>query len=251
MKKFLQDFFSPTFSDGLGEGSFGYRHLIWMAACILFIIAVYFLFRKYKRAARPAMVAVCAAMFLVRLSNQTFRAIQGYEIPWYAAFPWHLCTVMSFLMPIVVIFKIRALKTAVYSAGMLGGIITIIMGDYFSHSMITAFDIEGMWVHTALIAVPIADIASGNFTFKMRNYWQTCFAMLVLMGWASFANFVVFKGYDTNYMYLVRNGLPFSIPGLHYMVIYIVIFFIMSMGIYLPCHIGNRRQLNKRGFPVI
>lgn len=246
MQKFLQDFFSPTFNDGLGEGSFGYRHLIWMAACVLFFIAVFLLFRKYKRAARSTIVIVCAVMFAVRLANQAFRAIKGYEIPWYAAFPWHLCTVMSFLLPIVVVFKIRALRTAVYSVSMLGGIITILLGEYFNNSIVTAFDIESMWVHTALIAVPIAEIASGSFTFKLRSYWQTCLAMLVLMGWASLANYIVFKGYDTNYMYLVSNGLPFSVPGLHYMIIYILIFIVMSMSIYLPCHIGSIRQKNKQ-----
>lgn len=242
MSKFFQNFFSQTYNDSLGEGSFGYRHLIWMGACVIFFVFVFLLFRKYKRAAAPTMVIVCAIMFVIRLANQTYRAIQGYEIPWYAAFPWHLCTVMSFLLPIVVIFRIRALRTAVYSAAMLGGIITILMGEYFSNSILTIFDLESMWVHMALIAVPLADIASGNFSFKLRNYWQTCLGMLSLIGWASLANYIIFKGYDVNYMYLVSNGLPFEVKGIHFFIIYVLIFFILSMCLYLPATICAKRK---------
>ena len=221
------------FQDGLGQGAFSdWRHFAWMGITILLSVLLYQVFKRNKDVGRKTMIVLVIIMFMIRLINQSVRAGIGAEDPAFRAFPFHLCTVMTFVLPIIVVFNMRSLKTAVYTLSMMGGIITIIIGDYFDDGFMTFSTIEGMWAHTVLILIPIIDIAIGGFKLEFKKSWTVIVGMVILLIWATIANEIFFKNYDTNYMYLKKNGLPGNIGGDLYFLIYVVIFFILFAVIY-------------------
>lgn len=223
---------SPYHSGG-GAGAFvDWRHYAWMIIVIILSIGLYRLFRKYPKAGKITVSVLLASLFSVRFINQTVRAFIGAEVPAWKAFPFHLCTVMTFTLPIVYFFKLNKLKDAVYVLSMMGGFVTIILGDYFDDLFMTFSTLEGMSAHTILFIVPIIEIALGNFKLEYKNIWKVCVGMLVLIGWATLANDVFFKGYNNNYMYLKENGLPGNLGGNYYFLIYIAIFVVMINVIY-------------------
>lgn len=239
---FLEKFFGyynndsgipEPFKDDLGLGAFtDYRHFVWIFLVIVLGIGLYHLFKKYPKAGKITVMVLLGLLFVTRLSNQIFRAAIGAEVPGWRAFPFHLCTIMTFMLPIVYYLKLKPLKTAVYVLSMMGGIITVIIGDYFDSRFMTFSTLEGITAHTILILVPIIEIAIGNFKLEIKKIWQVYVGAALLIGWASLANEVFFKAYDTNYMYLKRNGLPGNLGGNYYFLIYMAIFIIMTLCIF-------------------
>ncbi|MCX5775061.1 MAG: YwaF family protein [Firmicutes bacterium] len=199
-----------SFSDGLGEGSFGWRHFIWMFLVIALAIGGYLYFKKYPKREKAIVLTLVISMFLVRFFHQTLRASIGVETPWTMAFPFHMCTVLTFLLPLTIVFNWKAIKTPVYVLSIMGGIITVLLGGYFSDRFLTFWALEGMAAHTLLIVVPIYEAASGKFEFNLKESWKVIPGILVLMGWATLANYVFFPNMGANYMYLVTNELPFG-----------------------------------------
>ena len=222
-----------TYHSGGGAGAFSdWRHFAWIVIVVLLCIGLYKLFKKYPKAGKITVIILLASLFSVRLVNQTIRAIIGAEVPAWKAFPFHMCTVMTFLLPIVYFFKLNKFKEAVYVLSMMGGIITIIVGDYFDDTFMTFSTLEGMSAHTILVIVPLIEISLGNFKLEYKNIWKVFAGMIVLLGWAILANEVFFRGYDNNYMYLKENGLPGNLGGDYYFLIYVLIFILLISIIY-------------------
>lgn len=235
LKKFFLYFndngYVSTFSDGLGEGAFGYRHFIWIGLVLVLSVGGYYYFKKHPNIEKKVVLLMILSLFFVRLFHQTARAILGVESPWTQAFPFHMCTVLTFLLPLTVFFKWDKIKTPVYVLSIMGGVITLLMGDYFGDRFLTFWTLEGMSAHTILILVPIYEIAANKFELNFRKSWQVLIGILVLMGWATLANEVFYVGLNPNYMYLKENALPFG-NDQNFFLFYILIFFIFFGLIY-------------------
>lgn len=211
------------YADGGGSGTFAdWRHYVWMVCIIGLCVGLYQLFKRHKRAGRITVFVLCTLLFVTRLVNQSVRAAIGAEVPAWKAFPFHMCTVLTFVLPIVAVFQIKPMKTAVYALGVMGGVITVFVNDYFDNSFLTFSSFEGMMAHTLLILVPIIEVALGRFSFELKKSWQVVVGILILMGWATLANYVFFPG--SNYMYLVNNALPGNIGGDYFFLVYVAIF---------------------------
>ena len=219
--------------DGLGQGAFeDWRHFAWMALVIVLSVAGYQFAKHRPKAAKIVMFSFAIALFTVRLVHQTYRGIAGVEVPWFSAFPWHMCTVLTFVLPLVIVFDIKPLKQAVYVLSIMGGIITVLVGDYFVDLFLPFSAVEGISAHTLLIVLPFMEMGLGRFTLKIEKFWQVLIGTFVFMAWATLANEVIFKGYDTNYMYLRHNGLPGDLGGDGYFLVYIGIYLLFATAIY-------------------
>ena len=221
------------FKDGLGKGAFSdYRHFIWMFLVIVFSIGLYKLFKKHKVRGGKTVLILAIYMFSVRLVNQIVRAIIGAEVPAWRAFPFHLCTMMSFVLPLVVVFNLKKFKLPIYTLSIMGGVITIFLGEYFDNGFLTFAALEGMITHTLLVLIPLIELATNKYQFLFKKMWQVFVAIIILMLWATLANNVFFKNYDTNYMYLKANGLPGNLGGDYYFLIYAALFIVMNFIIF-------------------
>lgn len=233
MMEFLRKFFLYTddgsgnfsmFYDDLGEGSFGIRHIIWMILVVAMVYGAYSFFRRYPRAGKWFILVMGTLLFSTRLIHQTVRAILGVENPWTQAFPFHMCTVLTFFLPIVAVFNLKSLKTPAYVLGIMGGVITILNGDYFDSQFLPFGALEGMSAHMLLVLIPVVDIAIGHFELRFAESWKVFVGILVLMGWATLANRVFYPNTGANYMYLEENALPFGNDS-NFFIFYILIFF--------------------------
>lgn len=237
-----------SYSDGLGEGEFGWRHIVWMVAVVAIAIGGYLYFKKYPKREKVVVLTLVIGMFVIRLFHQTLRASIGVESPWTQAFPFHMCTVLTFLLPLTIVFNWKAIKVPVFVLSIMGGIITVILGGYFSDQFMTFWNLESMAAHTILIIVPIFEAASGKFKFNIKESWKVIPGVLILMGWATLANYVFFPNMGANYMYLVTNELPFGNQN-NFFFFYALIFaffFGMIYGIPVLIKTISTARLNKR-----
>lgn len=223
--QFISKFFSQTYSDGKGQGPFGSEHFLWIFFSIALTVGLYQYFKRNPKYARNFIVIVCASDLIFRIINQTYLGLSGIPTVSAMALPWHLCTVMSFVLPIVALFNMKRLKPAVYSVCLVGAIVSIFFGRYFGNSVVTFFDLEGMWSHNIMLLIPFIEIATGEFKLDFKNWWQTCILAGLCTIWAGLGDWVFFAKYDTNYSLFKHNELGFSVPGVSYVVVYLVIFF--------------------------
>ena len=231
------------FSDNLAGGAFAdWKHFLWIIVAPLVGVATYRYFRSNPHKARRNVVLLSILLLSLRTTFQILKVTYGDETPFLQVIPFHQCGVMGFALPIVALLKIEKLKTSVYVISMMGGFATIAFGEYFTSNFITFYTIEGIVSHTILIIIPLIEIASRNFSLNFKKSWQVLVGMLALMAWASFANEVLFRKYDTNYMYLKESGLPGDFGGDFYFAIYVIIFCFVFAAIYLPPVIYRRRK---------
>lgn len=243
----LKNFLDYYYTGPAGDGDYGLRHFIWIIGTIVLAIVLYQYFKRRPRHARTVMVVLCILLFLTRLTKQIYRAAAGIEHPALMAVPWQLCTVMTFLMPVVLVLNIKKLKPMVYSLCMIGGIVTLLIGGYFGKEFLTIWEYEPMWAHMMLIFIPVIEMAVGNFRLEIKNAWQTLLGLFLFTAWALLADLVIFAGYGTNNSELMRNQLGFDIPGLPYRVLYVIIGVIFITLLYgIPTFLRKLRNKNTK-----
>lgn len=219
----LKDFLNYYYSGPAGDGDYGLRHFLWIIGTILLLIILYQFSKRKPKQARTVMVVLCVLLFLTRLTKQIYRAAAGIEDPVLMALPWQICTVMTFLMPVVLIYNLKKLKPLVYSVCLIGGIITLFVGGYFGNEFLTIWEYEPMWAHMMLIIIPVMEIAVGNYRLEFKDVWQTLLGLFLTTAWALLADLVIFAGYNTNNSELMSNNLGFDIPGVPFQVLYVIV----------------------------
>jgi uncharacterized membrane protein YwaF len=212
-------------------------------------IVLYQVFKRHPIAGRRFVLICLIGLFCLRLTNQIIRASVGAEVPILRALPFHMCNILCFLFPIVYIFHLKKLLEPVCVLSIMGGMIAVLVStDYFNNQFLTFHRVESMIAHTILLLVPLILLAVGDLKLHLKNIWQPFALILIMTLWALFGNEVLFKGYDTNYMYLRENGLPDDLGGKYYLWVYIAIYFIFLLAIYRipPAYSKIKRLLKQR-----
>ncbi len=248
----IEKFFNYSVKlDGLGKGVIDdYRWWIWLIAFVGLAVGGYFLFKKYKKAGKITIIVVVSLLLATRTINQIVRACVGAENPWWRAFPFHLCTLMTFLLPLTILCKWDKIKNPVFVLSMMGAMITLFVNDYCANLFVNFGAIEGACAHTILFVVPIWEMAIGEFKLNWKKSWEPIAGVFVCMAWAMFANLILkyVYGMDANYMYLMKNALPIKLPGITYLLVYVAIFFVFLTAIY---GIPELWRFLKRKYPVL
>lgn len=198
---------------------------------VLLSIALYQYFKRNPGRAVRFLKALAVLLFAERLLKQIYRVAVGIENPALMALPWHMCTLLTFLMPVVVFFGLKKWKDWIYPLCMMGGIVTLLLGGYFKTSFLKFEDYEGIWAHMLLILIPIVEMAIGEFGLRFKNIWKTHIGLVLCTLWGLFADLIVFPKYHTNSSELMSNELGFDIPGIPYPVVasIIAILFIFTL----------------------
>ena len=234
------------FSDHLGHGASDIRHFIWIGLTILLIAAI-FIIKKKKTNDKifKVLKVLLAIMFLTRLARQVQATMLGVESPyWRAIFPIHLCSIMIYLLPIVVLFDLEKIKKPVYFLCILGGTITILDGDYFDSLFMTFGTLEGMYAHTLILLTSIFLLKYENERFDLKEYIKTLFGITIIALWATIFNIILGVFYHgSNYLYLVHNMLP--IGGKYFIFIYFLIYIVLLSIFYFCLNIKHKEEMKK------
>lgn len=233
------------YSDGLGHGFMDIRHLLWIIITIAIVIILIKLSKKHKKDVNKFCKGILIFMFVQRLINQIVRAVLMIENPfWRALTPAHLCTIMIYLLPIVVVFDIKKIKKPVYFFSVLGGIITILDGDYFGSLFMPFGTLEGIFAHTVITTTAITLMHNEKEHFNLKDVKLIYFMMAIMTLWATSINMILLHmGHGPNYMYLVRNMLP--IGGKYFVYIYLVIFTIIVFATYILNNLKKKRKVKR------
>lgn len=220
-----------------GGGLFSTLHIVLIVIFFLIIIANYIISKKNHKYASIVIYACCIIMPISRITRMIMEVSFGLKTP-VEILPFHLCHLMSFVIPLTYCIKFKKAYPCVMFYGFLGGVMTFLFGDYYKYNILNFYDIESIILHIMLAMVATSSLAKGDFKFAPNNIYLIPIFLALLCGWASIGNYLC----DANYMYIRENGLPFKLlPGpfiLTYFLIAAIIFFLM----YLPFIIKHYRN---------
>lgn len=208
------------------------RQITWLIGTPILCTVLYRYFKNHKEQARKTGVVLSLTLLASRLFVHIISVTNGHRGIW-DILPYHLCSISAFAIPLVVLFDIKKLKLPMYTLGIMGGFITIVVAETFIWKFTSLYMLLSVYSHTLLVLIPIIEHARGEFTFDVKKSWSIFVVLIVLIGWAILANKVIFKNQDTNFMFLEYNGLPGDLGGKYYILIYTAIFLIMYLAIFI------------------
>ena len=234
------------FSDHLGKGTSDIRHFIWIGLTILLIIAIFKIKnKKTNDKIFKVLKVLLAIMFFTRLARQIQSTVLGVESPyWRAIFPIHLCSIMIYLLPIVVLFDFKKIKKPVYYLCILGGAITISDGDYFDSLFMTFGTLEGMYAHTLILLAAVFLLRYEKERFDLKDFIKSCMGITTIALWATIFNIILGQFYTgSNYLYLVKNMLPLFDNCFVY--VYMIIYIILLTIFYVCVNLKNKKNIKE------
>ena len=233
------------FNDNLGNGFLDIRHLIWIIITVIIIILLIKYGKQHKQQLFKVFNYILIFMFVQRFATQLVKTIIHAENPfWRSIIPIHLCSIMIYLLPIVVIFNLKRIKMPVFFLSIIGGTMTIIEGDYFSSLFLPFTSIEGIFAHTVIATIPIVLIVLEKEQITLKDTKNIMLGLGIIVFWATIFNIILgCLGIESNYLFLVTNMLPF---GKEYFVFYYyTIFLIIVIISYIFSNIKHFKTIKK------
>ncbi len=233
---------------GTGPGLWCPLHIALVVIMLVWLVVAFFIFRKYKNFALKFTFVLCIIMPAVRILRMIVQLASG-DYSFVEVLPWHLCHLMSFVLPIFYFTKTKKFFLPVLVASFFGGVITFIFGDYYYLSTLSFYHVESIILHFALSTAVIACIADGYFKVSVKDFWQAYVGMFIIALWSSLGNALV-EG--ANFLYLKENGLPFTLFGLHFYFTYFILVLVCSVVAITPFAISEYIKKKKRtSFDII
>jgi hypothetical integral membrane protein (TIGR02206 family) len=226
----IGDWFSGNRDNHLpGKGLFSPLHIILIILFFTIIIFNIYYSKKNKKYADKVVLICCIVMPISRLIRMIMEVCFGLKEP-LEALPFHLCHIMAFVIPLVYFKKWTKAFPCVMFYGMLGGTMTFLFGDYYKYNVLNFYDIESIILHVMLAMSATSSLMKGDFKFTPFNITLIPIFLVLLAGWASVGNYL----FDTNYMYIRENGLPFKLLPGHFLFTYALIAGVIFFFMYLP-----------------
>lgn len=217
---FLADFFSTIGMDEQPiEYFFGIHHLVYLLINIgLFVVLFTFLKRQTKKRQDYFINVALILILVLKYLGEALFIYEYYNIdPAYSSYPhpfwdintffsFQLCGVMNIVLPIVIWFDIKPLKTFVFATSILGGLavifypVTVLFGAPYQ---ITLPIIRSSVIHFFLVLIPLFLIYRGDVVLDKKKWWQVAIGLISIGIWAMFGNLFIDR--YANNMYLISN----------------------------------------------
>lgn len=222
-----------------GSGLFSTLHICLMVFLAVWLVSMFFLFKKFPKFTKYAILGMSIYIITARIFRMVLCVSLGINT-WLEVMPFHLCHIMSFLLPICIFFNWKKPLPAFLLYAFFGGVLTFIFGNYYKYSILTFFDIESIILHTLLPTIAVAFVAIKQIKMTILDMVVIPIMLVCLAGWAWVGNTLL---PDANFMYIKYNGLPFNMfPGHHFLWTYFVLMVIALASIYIPVLIIRRRE---------
>ncbi len=235
---------------GVGPGLWCPLHITLIVLLAAWLVCFWFIAAKHKKFALKLTTVLCWIMIFSRLFRMGLLFFSGKQ-SFVEVLPWHLCHLMSFVFPLFYLTKTKKFFLAILVVTFFGGILTFLFGDYYYLSTLSFLHYESLFLHFAMPTVVIACLATGYFKVRVKDFWQPVLGIFLIAGWSMIGNLLV---KDANFLYLMKNGLPFNLFRGHshlftYAILLLVIAFITITPFYVYDKIKKKKE--DKSFSII
>ncbi|HAR57320.1 MAG TPA: hypothetical protein DCR62_01005 [Acholeplasmatales bacterium] len=225
---------------------FSYQHILLLLIDVIYIFLLIFLLRKksnqLKRKILLGLTIACCLIFAGRMFfgwEQSRIFNNGSKV---TLLPIELCNINIIITLIALVINKKFLNNYMYYVTMIGGLIPLLVfpdchmitqGNNLFHYMFLDF----WFIHTNLVAIPIAMIAWGFFQPEKKQIPKVILTLVGIYLFA-FLSSIILRNFDSfqtaNYMYSLRHN---NLPILKQLYSIIPIPFVYGLPLALPISI--------------
>lgn len=186
---------------------FSWQHLVIVGVCALMIIGLVALQPVFKSTDR-----YLGFLIVLMVSLEVFRQIwyivhQHYDVSF--VLPFHLCGLQIFLMPWMYLSKKEGLKSFVYYAGVIGGVLAIVFNDS-PYPLTHVLVFQSYMIHTLILSISLIMVRSRYLKVTSKGWAQSAVMLLALIPILMIVNQLT----QGNYMYVSSMNKPGILSGL-------------------------------------
>lgn len=235
---------------------FSTTHLIWLAICAVLVTAFTIISVKFKFSFKTSTIIICAIIGVSEFAKIMYsmrKATGSGMVIRATALPFHLCSILIFIFAYLMFGKNEktkeVLKSFVVPAGILGGILAIIIPT--SGTGFTQISTYQCFIyHSAIIWYALYLIFTHQAQLGLKAYARNLGLLFIFAIFNIWVNGAL-QQYNTNFMFLVRppvEGLP--ILNLNngwyaYFFTLITIAFVLVGIVHLPTIIKEIKNKNR------
>ena len=242
----MTHFFDSTESvaEGVGFPLFGFGHICWMIAFVIFAVLCCRLYKQSDAQRRQRMRYIFAALLLLDEAVKVVGlGVQGLYGPQYL--PFHLCSINIFVILLHSRYQNRAINNYLFTVSIPAAMIAILTPSWAVLPFWNFMNIHSFTVHILLATYPIMLLYSGELNPQLKYLPGSLGILAVLAAIAYGVNLV----FDTNFMFLMYPiaGTPLvwfeTHMGSHiwgFPILISAIIVVMYSGLYLYRKIKNK-----------
>ena len=195
--KYLLDT-TNTIPEGVGFPLFGATHLIWLALCLIFIVASSIVYQNLRSTQRDKMRILFAALLIAdELFKYAILIVGDRWLPEYL--PFHLCSVNIFVIALHCVRPTRLTDNFLYTVCIPGALSALLFPNWAVLPFPNLMHIHSFTIHALLIAYPVMLTAAGEIRPSAR-YVPKCVLLMVALG---IPGVICNLFLDTNFMFLM------------------------------------------------
>lgn len=187
-----------SIAEGLGFPLFGFGHLCWMAAFLLFAV---FCCRIYQHSNEEECQRIRHLFAVLLLLDEAVKviglAVQGLYLPRYL--PFHLCSINIILITVHSIRPSRVLDNFLFTVGIPSAMIAILTPSWTVLPHWNFMNLHSFTVHILLATYPIMLLYNGELNPQLK-YLPGSLGVLAGLACVAYGVNLLF---DTNFMFLM------------------------------------------------
>lgn len=199
---------------------FGTKHIIIIICCVIYILGLLLILKKYK----PSLRLVVRVLLAIGVCSETFKVftyiiINEQRLGGYLPktdLPLHLCSVQILFMLLLVLSSNEKLKRVLYAfmlpTCLIGGVAAILIPTSSSLS-VPVITLQYFLYHSSIVVYAIYLYMTSEIKFEFRDYISSLLMLFAVFFVAIYLNSVL-NDYSSpiNFMYVVNppvDGLPY------------------------------------------
>lgn len=218
-------------------------HLITLALVAIATVVMVLIFKNKSAKTKRIVLWVLFGVFLTfEVLARVIGLIKGGDIV-KTLVPMHFCSIMVWFIIVSVIVN----KKGMYSISALGGLLAT--SAYLIHPAV-GLNVEvinfsafySIFSHSLGFVTSVWLLACGFTSYKLKDIWMSIAFAVAVIGYSAILNFVVYPG--ENYMYYVKNPLPFEI-GAWFQVLYVLVLLVYISTFYVTYYFVEKSKAKK------
>lgn len=233
-----------------GFALFGPEHRIWIAACLLFIVAGALLFRKgFQKMRKGVLLFAALSSFFWQVAQGLYRIVLGYY--GIGTLPLHICCLASYLVILHYFYHPAALSEILYFPMLFGPWFAIFFPDWTAYPAWSFMSCASFCVHASILLYIILQMENGIICPSLRRIYAPAIFLAVYA-----AVMIPFDHhFEVNYGFLnvPSPGSPLITIaqifgyGIGYYAGYAILVSAVMLAAYLPIELRKSRKWTHKG----
>ena len=194
--------YETSLPSGIGFGSLGIGHLIWLVVIAIVILVYMKWYRKAKERGKRKLEIIAASSLIFWIVARAIYIALIHEKFLYEL-PLHLCSMAGILCGVHCIMHWKWLGQVLYSLCLPGAVLALLFPNWSFYPAIHFLSMESFLFHMGILLYVFMMLYSHEIVPDIHKLWQVILFMTIVVTPIYFFD----KKFDVNYMFVNRPSI--------------------------------------------